>query len=200
MTKTLEVLFDLASPNVYFAWRALPPVLERTGAALTVTPVLLGGLFKLTGNQSPMAAFAGVKGKPAYDMLEIRRFIAAHRLDAFRWNPTFPMNTLAPMRAAVAAGRLGQAETAREAMLRAMWEEEKNIADTAVLSAVLDAAGLDGAAILALTQDPAVKEELSANTTRAAERGAFGLPTFFVGEEMFFGKERLGQIEAMLSS
>jgi 2-hydroxychromene-2-carboxylate isomerase len=198
MTKTLEVLFDLASPNVYFAWRALPPLLARTGAKLIVTPVLLGGIFKLAGNQSPMAAFANVKGKSAYDMLEIRRFIEKHALTAFRWNPAFPMNTLLAMRALIGAERMGVAASAREALLAAMWEQEKNLADKDVLKSVLDAAGLDGAAILALTDDPSVKEALAADTTRAVERGAFGLPTFFIGEEMFFGKERLGQIEDML--
>lgn len=200
MTKTLEVLFDLASPNVYFAWRALPPILARTGAALSVTPVLLGGLFKLAGNQSPLTAHANVKGKSAYDMLEIRRFIAAHRLDAFRWNPAFPLNTLTAMRALVAAERLGVAQAAREALLAAMWEGEKNLAETSVLEAVLKDAGLDGARLLALTQDASVKAELAANTERAVERGAFGLPTFFIGDEMFFGKERLPQIEAMLAA
>lgn len=198
MTKTLEALFDLASPNVYFAWRALPPILARTQATLSATPVLLGGMFKLAGNQSPMAAFAHVKGKSAYDMLEIRRFIDKHRLAQFRWNPAFPMNTLAPMRALVGAGRLGVAAPAREALLAAMWEQEQNLADGDILKAVLDGAGLNGAAILALTQDASVKEELATNTARAVERGAFGLPTFFIGDEMFFGKERLGQIEEML--
>lgn len=199
MTKTLEVLFDLASPNVYFAWRALPPVLARTGARLAVTPVLLGGIFKLAGNQSPMAAFANVKGKSAYDMLEIRRFIEKHALTAFRWNPAFPMNTLLPMRALIGAERLGAGASAREALLAAMWEQEKNLSDKGVLQSVLDAAGLDGEGVLALTDDPSVKEELAANTAHAVERGAFGLPTFFIGAEMFFGKERLAQIEEMLA-
>ena len=198
MAGTLEFLFDLASPNVYFAQRALPPLLARTGAALNVTPVLLGGIFKLAGNQSPMTAFAGVKGKSAYDLLEINRFITKHRLTAFRWNPAFPMNTLQPMRALVAAGRMGVEAQAREALLAAMWEDERNLADADVLRATFDRAGLDGAALLALAQEQSVKDELAANTSRAVERGAFGLPTFFVGDEMFFGKERLAQVEEML--
>lgn len=199
MTKTIEVLFDLASPNVYFAWRALAPIVARARARLAVTPVLLGGIFKLAGNQSPMAAFAQVKGKSAYDMLEIRRFIERHGLTTFRWNPAFPMNTLQAMRVLVAAERMGAGDAAREALLAAMWETEQNLADAATLSAALDAAGLDGAALLALAQDQSVKDELAANTARAVDRGAFGLPTFFIGEEMFFGKERLGQVEEMLA-
>ena len=117
MTKTLEVLFDVASPNLYLAWRALPEVLTRTNATLVATPVLLGGLFKLTGNQSPMTAFAGVKGKSAYDMLEIRRFITRHALRRFRMNSRFPVNTLTAMRAIVAAGRSGGAAKAEEEAL-----------------------------------------------------------------------------------
>ena len=199
MTKTLEVLFDVASPNLYLAWRALPEVLTRTNATLVATPVLLGGLFKLTGNQSPMTAFAGVKGKSAYDMLEIRRFITRHALRRFRMNSRFPVNTLTAMRAIVAAGRSGGAVKAEEALLRAMWEDDRDVGDPAVVAAVLDEAGLDGAAFVAAATDPSVKEELAANTANAVDRGAFGLPTFFVGDEIFFGKERLGQVEEALA-
>ncbi|MBY0420689.1 MAG: 2-hydroxychromene-2-carboxylate isomerase [Parvularculaceae bacterium] len=200
MTKTIEALFDVASPNVYLAWRALPAMLRRTGAELTVTPVLLGGLFKLTGNQTPFTAFAGVKGKLAYDMLEMRRFIERHKLSKFRMNTAFPQNTLLPMRTIVAASRRGAGPRAQEALLAAMWEDDRKIDDPGELSAVYDAAGLPGAELLAAAQEQDVKDELAANTAQAAERGAFGLPTFFVGGEMFFGKERLGQIEEMLAA
>jgi 2-hydroxychromene-2-carboxylate isomerase len=200
MTKTLEFIFDFASPNAYLAWRALPAILERTGATLAVTPALLGGLFKLTGNQAPMTAFGGIKGKLDYEMLETRRFIARHGLDRFRMNPHFPMNTLVPMRALVAAQADGKATTYIEAVLTAAWETGEKIDDPAVLTAVLDRAGLPGADLLARTQQPEVKQRLLDETQRAADRGAFGIPTFFVGEEMFFGKERLEQVERELAA
>ncbi|MBC7167354.1 DsbA family protein, partial [Phenylobacterium sp.] len=123
MAKTLEFLFDFGSPNVYLAWKALPPILRRTGASLKVTPILLGGLFKLTDNRSPVEAFAGVKGKLAYENLETQRFVARHGLSAFRMNPHFPVNTLLIQRGLVAAGRAGVAEAYREAVLAAMWEQ-----------------------------------------------------------------------------
>lgn len=199
MTKSVEFLFDFASPNAYLSWRALRPILERTGAALTVTPVLLGGLFKLTGNRSPMEAFGDIKGKLAYEQLETRRFIAAHGLTRFKMNPHFPVNTLLLMRGLTAAGRAGVQRPYLEAGLAAMWEDGLKMDEPEVLAGVLSRAGLDGSALIEATQDPAVKAELVANTEAAANRGAFGIPTFFVGSEMFFGKDRLGQVEAALS-
>ncbi|OHB40292.1 MAG: disulfide bond formation protein DsbA [Phenylobacterium sp. RIFCSPHIGHO2_01_FULL_70_10] len=200
MAKTLEFLFDFGSPNVYLAWKALPPILRRTGASLQVTPILLGGLFKLTDNRSPVEAFAGVKGKLAYENLETQRFVARHGLSAFRMNPHFPVNTLLIQRGLVAAGRAGVAEAYREAVLAPMWEQGLKMDDPAVVAQVLDAAGLDSRALLEATQDPAVKAGLMAATEAAAARGAFGAPTFFVGAEMFFGKDRLGQVEAELAA
>ena len=122
MPKTLELLFDFASPNVYFAYRALPPLLERTGAKLVLTPCLLGGLFKLTGNRAPFEAFAGVKGKVAYEMLEIRRFVARHGLTKFRMNPHFPVNSLKLMRGLVEAQALGVEAAYVEAGLQGLWK------------------------------------------------------------------------------
>ncbi len=200
MAKTLEFLFDFGSPNVYLAWKALPPILARTGAAVTVTPVLLGGLFKLTDNRSPVEAFAGVKGKLAYENRETQRFVARHGLSAFRMNPHFPVNTLLIMRGLVAAERAGVAEAYRDAVLAAMWEQGLKMDDPAMVAEVLTAAGLEARAILEATQDPDVKAKLMANTDAAAARGAFGAPTFFVGQEMFFGKDRLGQVEEELAA
>ena len=200
MAKTLEFLFDFGSPNAYLAWKALPPMLARTGAAVTVTPVLLGGLFKLTDNRSPVEAFAGVKGKLAYENRETQRFVAKHGLSAFRMNPYFPVNTLLIMRGLVAAERAGVAEPYREAVLSAMWEQGLKMDDRAVVADVLAGAGLDARGLLEATQDPDVKAKLMANTEAAAARGAFGAPTFFVGDEMFFGKDRLGQVEDELAA
>jgi len=199
MAKTLEFLFDFASLNCWLAYRALPAVLARTGARLQIEPVLLGGLFKATNNQSPMTAFAGVKGKIDYEQLEIRRFVARHGLTQFRMNPHFPVNTLTLMRGFVAARAGGQGDAYLEAGLRGLWEEGLDLADPAVLAARLDRAGLDGAGLIARGQTPEIKSALAEATNRAVARGAFGLPTFFVGEEMFFGKERLAQIEEVLS-
>ena len=198
MAKILELLFDFASPNVYFAYRAVPPILGRTGAELAITPCLLGGLFKLTGNRPPLEAFAGVKGKVAYEMLEIRRFIARHRLDKFKMNPHFPVNSLSLMRGLVAAEKLGAAPAYIEAGLQGMWEEGLKLDDAATLAKRLADAGLDAEKILAEAQTSEVKQRLVDLTQSAADRGAFGLPTFFVGAEMFFGKERLGQVEEAL--
>jgi 2-hydroxychromene-2-carboxylate isomerase len=201
MTKTekiVEFIFDFGSPNAYLAHKMLPDIAARAGARLVLSPCLLGGIFKLTGNQAPMIAFGGVKGKMAYEMLETRRFVEAHGLSAFRLNPHFPVNTLLLMRGMVAAQRMGVGETYLAAMLRGMWEDGLKLDDPEVFVAAAKAAGLDGPALLAATADPEVKAQLAANTDAAVARGVFGIPTFFVGDEMFFGKERLGQVEAEL--
>ncbi len=199
MTKTLDFIFDFGSPNAYLAWKVLPAMAARQGAVVNLIPCLLGGIFKATGNQAPAIAFSGIKGKMAYELLELRRFVAAHDLAAFRMNPHFPVNTLLLMRGMIAAQGLGVAETYLDAMLKGMWEDGLKLDDPDVFVATADAAGLDGAALLAATADPEVKARLAANTDAAVARGAFGVPTFFVGEEMFFGKERLGQAEAQLA-
>lgn len=200
MGKTLEFIFDFGSPNGYLAYRALPSILARTGANLNVVPCLLGGIFKLTNNKAPLVAFAEVTGKNAYDMLEIRRFVEKHRLMKFRLNPHFPVNTLNAMRVLVAAEELGVKERCLEAGLAAMWENGLKLDDPAVLTDVLVRAGLDAPRLLTAAQDQRVKDRLVANTQAAVDRGAFGIPTFFVGDEMFFGKERLPQIDEILSA
>lgn len=200
MAKELEFIFDFGSPNAYLAWKALGPVLERTGASVVVRPVLLGGLFKLTGNRSPMEAFGEVKGKLAYEALETQRFVARHGLSAYRMNPHFPVNTLLIMRGLVAAQAAGVGPAYQAAVLSAMWEKGLKMDDPTVVAPVLAEAGLDAKALLEATQDPEVKGRLLAETEAAAARGAFGIPTFFVGDEMFFGKDRLAQVEEALSA
>ncbi len=194
----LDFIFDVASPNAYLAYRALPGVLERTGASLTVVPCLLGGIFKATGNQAPMLAFASIKNKLAYEQLEFRRFVQRHGLSAFTFNPHFPVNTLLIMRGAIVAEEDGRLDDYVEALLHHMWEAPKKMDDPDVAAAALSDSGFDGPALLARTQEPEIKAKLAANTARAVERGAFGVPTFFVGDAMFFGKERLGQVEEEL--
>lgn len=198
MAKTIDFIFDFASLNAYLAWRALPALAERTGATINVIPCLLGGIFKATGNQAPFSAYAGIKGKIDYEMLEIRRFIAAHGVTAFQMNPHFPVNSLLAMRAFCACEPGEEFDRYLEAVLAGFWERGLLMSDPAVLASVLTEAGLDADRLLALAGTDAVKAKLADNTAMAVDRGAFGAPTFFIGDEMFFGKERLGQIEALL--
>lgn len=199
MAKTLEFLFDFGGPNSYLAHKALPGICAQTGAEVVYTPILLGGLFKLTNNQAPLIRYADTPAKRNYEMLEFDRFVKAHQLP-FKMNPHFPINSLYLMRGAVAAQHLGCFMPYVEAIMTAMWENGANTGDAAVVMHVLDQAGLDGSALLAKADDPEVKAELAANTEQAAARGAFGVPTFFVGEDMFWGKERLGQVAEALAS
>ena len=194
-TVTVEFLFDFGSPNAYFCHKVIPAIEARTGAKFTYVPILLGGLFKLANNRSPAEAFAGIPNKRAYDMLEITRFVAKHGLDKYRFNPNFPVNTLKIMRGACAAQKLGCFERYVDVVYAAMWEDQKNMADDAVILETLNAAGLDGAAIVAASQDADVKAALLANTESAHARGAFGSPTFFVNGEIWFGKDRLRDVE-----
>jgi 2-hydroxychromene-2-carboxylate isomerase len=192
---TIDFIFDFGSPNGYLAWKVLPQVAERSGAAINLIPCLLGGIFKATNNRSPMLAFGEVQGKLAYEGLETRRFVARHGLSDFRANPHFPVNTLLIMRGLIAARRAGVGDAYLAAVAAAMWEAGEKMDDPETVVRVLNAAGLDGQGLLEATQDAAVKAELTGNTEAAVAHGVFGIPTFFVGEEMFFGKERLGQVE-----
>ncbi|WP_309603038.1 2-hydroxychromene-2-carboxylate isomerase [Sphingomonas sp.] len=191
--------FDFASPNAYFVHRVLPGIESRTGARFGYVPVLLGGLFKLTGNQAPMFAFAHIPAKLAYEHREIVRFIERHGLTKFVMNPHFPVNTLLPMRGAVAAAGQGVLPAYVEAVFAAMWEQGVDCSDPAALAKVLAAAGLDAEALLEATRDEAVKAKLMANTQAAADHGAFGIPTFVVGAELYFGKDKLGEVERAIA-
>lgn len=198
MTRTVELIFDFVSPNAYLMWQPLRELAARQGAEITITPAFLGGMHKLTGNAPPFVRDAEVKGKNAYAMLEMQRFIARHGLTRFRMNPAFPFNSVNLLRMLVS---LEGAERIRliEALLPAIWEQALDVSDAAAVAAVLSAAGFDAASLAAAAQDPAIKQALIDNTERAVERGTFGIPTVFVGPEMFFGKERLGQIEDLLA-
>lgn len=198
MAKTLEFLFDFGAPNGYLAWKVLPALVERTGAALILTPILLGGVFKATNNRAPIIAYAEVPAKWAYEQLELQRFIAAHGLSRFRMNPHFPVNSLTLMRMAMVAQAEGELPRFVDAAYAAMWEDRHNMADPEVIAEVLTAAGFDAASLLTRAQEPAAKEALVTNTQSAVARGVFGVPTFFVEGEMFWGKERLAQVEAAL--
>ena len=195
MPKTIDFIFDFASPNGYLAHHAMKDVAERTGAAINYIPCLLGGIFKSTGNQAPFVAFAGIKGKNEYGMLEIQRYIKKYGLTKFKMNEHFPLNTVMLQRGALVAEQDGKLMDYIEACLVSVWEENKKMDDPDVFVAELIAKGFDGANILERTQDPEIKKKLIDNTNAAVERGSFGIPTFYVGDEMFFGKERVGQVE-----
>ena len=198
MSKTIDFIFDFGSPNAYFSHQVLPKLAAEKGASLNYIPCLLGGIFKLTNNQAPMVAFANVKGKVAYSMIEIQRFIKKHGLTKFQMNPHFPVNTLLLVRGAIAADNDGRLSDYIEIGLKAMWEDGHNMSDPEVFAKVFTEGGFDGTKILAATQDQAIKDKLMANTAKAVERGAFGIPTFYVGDEMFFGKDRIDQVIAEL--
>lgn len=200
MTKSIDFIFDFGSPNCYLAYKALESFPAISAAEVNMIPCLLGGVFKATGNQPPMAAFAGVKGKLDYEMLEMRRFCTAHGLENFVFNPHFPINTLALMRGLIAAQINDCEEQYIEAVLAAMWEDGKDMNDPEIISEVLAAVGLDAGALLAKSQSPEVKKQLIDNTEAAVARGVFGLPAFFVSGEMYFGKDRLAQANAALGA
>jgi 2-hydroxychromene-2-carboxylate isomerase len=191
----VEFHFDFGSPNAYLAHLLIPQIEKRTGTPFEYVPVLLGGVFKLTNNRSPMESFQGVKNKLEYQRMEMQRFIRRHAITRFAMNPFFPVNTLTIMRGAVAAQMEGVFARYVEEVFRHMWAEPKKMDDPAVARAALDESGLDGARLIAMTQEPAVKDRLLANTQKSVDRGAFGSPTFFVGDEMFFGKDRLRDVE-----
>lgn len=188
--------YDFGSPNAYLSHKVIPAIEARSGARFEYVPILLGGLFKMTGNQSPMQAFGGIKNKLAYQQRETERFIARHGLTDFRMNPHFPVNTLAIMRGAVAAEKLGIAPAYIDALYAAMWERGLKMDEPEVIRATLIEAGLDADKLIALTGDPEVKAELLANTERAFNDGAFGSPSFVVNGELFFGKDKLDEVEA----
>jgi 2-hydroxychromene-2-carboxylate isomerase len=156
---------------------------------------LLGGVFKLTGNRSPAEAFAGIKNKPEYERLETERFLQRHGITNFRRNPFFPVNTLTLMRGTIAAERLGVFERYVDEMFQNMWSEPKKLDNPAVWRATLIEAGFDLSRFEELVQDPELKERLLSNTQHSVERGTFGSPTFFVDDEIFFGKDRLRDVE-----
>jgi 2-hydroxychromene-2-carboxylate isomerase len=191
----VEFHFDFGSPNAFLAHRVIPAVEQRTGRKFRYVPVLLGGVFKATNNRSPMEAFRDIPAKRAYMAKEVERYLARHGISDFRRNPFFPVNTLAIMRGAVAAAQAGCFDHYVTVMFDNMWSEPKKLDDPEVIEAVLERNGLDAARLLALSQTPEVKQELIRNTEASVARGTFGSPSFFVGEEMFFGKDQLRDAE-----
>lgn len=198
MITQLEFHFDIGSPNAYLSHRVIPQIEKRTGYRFKYVPILLGGLFKLTNNESPMAAYKDIPAKKNYALKETERFVARHQLNHFQRNPFFPINTLTIMRACLVAKELNCFEAYVEQVFKCMWEKKLNLADIEVLSNALNEAGLDANVLLEGTQSPHIKTQLIQNTQRSAEMGAFGVPTFFVNNDIYFGKDKLCEIEKLL--
>ena len=200
MNLRVEFHYDFGSPNAYLSHRVLPGIAERTGVEIHYVPVLLGGIFKSTNNRSPMEQFADVLNKPEYQATETLRFLMRHDITALVRNPHFPVNTISMMRGAVfAQGKEWEAQYI-DALFKAMWERGLNMADPEQIGLVLTEAGLPVAEILAAISDPDVKQELIDNTANSVARGNFGSPSFFVNEELFFGKDKLRDLEEEIVS
>ena len=195
----VEFHFDFGSPNAYLSHLVIPAIERRTGTRFVYVPVLLGGVFKLTNNRSPAESQAGIRNKPEYQRLETVRFLQRHGITRFAANPFFPVNTLVLMRGAIAAQRLGVFERYVDEIYRHMWAEPKKMDDPEVLRAALAESKLEAEPLLALAQTDEVKEGLRANTERSVELGAFGSPTSLVGDEIFFGKDRLRDVEEAIA-
>jgi 2-hydroxychromene-2-carboxylate isomerase len=195
MTTKVEFHFDFGSPNTYYCHRVIPDIEERTGITFDYVPILLGGVFRATNNKSPMEAFAGIKNKSEYNALETERFIEKHALSKFKFNPNFPVNTLHIMRGAVCAIDRGIGKDYIEAIYQCMWEQELNMADPEIIESALLAADLPADELLGGSIEANVKQKLIQSTEASVNRGTFGAPTFFVGNEIFFGKDKLREVE-----
>jgi 2-hydroxychromene-2-carboxylate isomerase len=195
----VDFIFDIASPNAYFCHQLIPSFENRTGVKFNYIPCLLGGIMKLSGNQPPFVAYADIKNKNDYQMIEIARFIKQHKLIKYKFNSSFPMNTVQVQRGALAAQELGVFDEYLEIMLKAMWEEDKNLSDLDVLQSTMIENNLDAEAIIKIVTSQECKDKLIANTSDAVNRGAFGVPTFFLNDEIFFGKDHLYQLEEYIN-
>ena len=199
MTKTVDFYFDFASPNAYLSHQVVPGIEERTGAKFNYIPVLLGGIFKLTNNKPPMEAFFGILNKNEYQSVEMERFQKRYEITKFKMNPHFPVMTLQITRGALGAQQDGYLDKYISEVLKHMWEDPKKMDDPEVIKEAFTESGFDADKLLGQTQDPEIKAKLIANTEEAVKRGTFGIPTFFVDDDIYFGKDTLWQVEEALS-
>ena len=195
MAKELEFFFDYGSPFSYLADTQLKGLAERTGARVVCRPMLLGGVFKETGNASPIA----IEAKRKYMMIDLERWAKHYGIQTPN-NPHFPINTIRLMRGAIAAERLGVFPAYHSAIFDAFWREGFNLGEAAVVREVIERAGLDAERIVAASEDQAVKDALRIATEAAVARGVFGAPTFFIGDQMFWGNDRLMFVEQALKA
>jgi 2-hydroxychromene-2-carboxylate isomerase len=193
-----QFLFDFGSPNAYLSHEAIPAIEKRIGVKFEYVPILLGGIFKATNNKSPAETLAGIKNKREFQVVETERFLKRFHVQPYVWNPYFPVNTLNLMRAAIAAQLEGVFEKYVEAAFHYMWREPKKMDDPEIAMKAIASSGLDAKTLFSRAQESEVKARLIRNTEDAVERGAFGSPTFFVGKEMFFGKEQLREVEELV--
>lgn len=199
MTKTVDFYFDFASPNAYLSHQVVPGIEERTGTKFNYIPVLLGGIFKATNNKPPMEAFFGILNKNEYQSVEMKRFQERHGIDKFKMNPHFPVMSLQIIRGAVGAQQDGYLDKYIDEVLKHMWEEPKKMDDPEVIKAAFTESGFDADRLMNQMQDPDIKAQLIENTEKAVKRGTFGIPTFFVGDDIYFGKDTLWQVEEALA-
>ncbi|NOX50337.1 MAG: 2-hydroxychromene-2-carboxylate isomerase [Gammaproteobacteria bacterium] len=187
----IEFHYDFGSPNAYLVHKVIPATTERTGIQFEYIPILLGGVFKVTNNVSPAVSLQGIKNKPEYQRIETQRFCTAHGIEPQTPNPHFPVNTLKMMRGAVFAQSKSYYTQYIDAMFSAMWEQALKMDEDDVISSVLDTAGLPTDEILTGATEATVKQSLIERTEMTVSRGTFGSPTLFVGEQIFFGKDKL---------
>ncbi len=195
MPVTVEFHFDFGSPNAYLSHLVIPAIEARTGEKFRYVPILLGGVFKATNNVSPAVSLQGIKNKGEYQNLETQRFLAAHGITNYERNPFFPVNTLKLMRGSIVAEREGFFERYVDEMYRHMWSEPKKMDEADVIRAALEESGLPVDVIMSGIDDPEIKAALVANTEASVNRGVFGSPSFFVGNELYFGKDKLRDVE-----
>lgn len=194
MSKKVEFFFDVGSPASYLAWTQMPELAKRHGAELVYRPMLLGGVFLAIGNRAP----GTIEAKGNYMRNDLGRYAKRYAVP-FRHNPHFPMNTLQLMRGATALLGTERFDDYLAAVFKAMWVDELNMADPALMASVLQQAGLDAEELAERISDPQVKAELKSTTEEAVARGVFGAPTFFVGDEMHFGQDRMEWVEEALA-
>ncbi len=187
--------FDFGSPNAYLAHQAIPQIEARTGVRFDYVPVLLGGVFKATNNVSPAVSLSGIRNKPEYQRIETERFLKAYGVEGYTPNPHFPVNTLKIMRGAVYARGQDYFDRYVDEVYQHMWKKARKMDELDIIEAALNESGLSAAEILAGMEDPEVKAKLIANTESSVARGTFGSPTFFVNDEIYFGKDRLRDVE-----
>ena len=199
MTKKVDFYFDFASPNAYLSHKVVAGIEERTGAKFNYIPVLLGGIFKATNNKPPMEAFFGILNKNEYQSVEMKRFQERHGIDKFKMNPHFPVISLQIIRGAVGAHQDGYLDKYIDEVLKHMWEEPKKMDDPEVIKEACTESGFDADRLMNQMQDPDIKAQLIENTEKAVKRGTFGIPTFFVGDDIYFGKDTLWQVEEALA-
>ena len=197
MTKTVDFYFDFGSPAAYLAYTQLPKLASETGATVVMKPMLLGGVFQATGNRPPIS----VPLKGSYLFQDMNRYAKRYGVP-LNMNPHFPINTITLMRADVGLGlrNPGQLASYRDAVFKAIWVDKQNLNDPATVGAMFTQAGMDPVALIALAADPEVKEQLKTLTQAAVDRGIFGAPTFFVGNEMFWGQDRLDFVRDTLKN